>query len=384
MNSATGAAGADVVVIGGGLHGLSSALHLARRGASVVVLESDVCGRHASGVNAGGVRTLGRHDAEIALSLASRDLWFRLAELIGDDAGFVPSGQLKVAESEAELAACRARVAHLQTLGFTHEVMVDAGTVRDLVPSLAHHVVGGVWVEHDGHALPFRAVTAFRLAAQQAGVEIHEQCAVRSIVRRDGQWDIEAANGRWRAPHVVNAAGAWAGEFARQAGEPVQVEPRGLMLMVTQAVPPFVKPVLGATGRPLSFKQFSNGTVVIGGALECTADMSARQCALDFPQLGKSARTVTDLFPHLQHVVVNRAWAGIEGFMPDGIPMISRSGTQDGLVHAFGFSAHGFELGPIVGSVVAELICDGRSTHDVDAFRIGRFAALARAQSETH
>lgn len=120
--------------------------------------------------------------------------------------------------------------------------------------------------------------------------------------------------------------------------------------------------------------------VVIGGALECTADMTARQCILDFSQLGKSARTVTDLFPHLQHVVVNRAWAGIEGFMPDGVPVISRSGTHDGLVHAFGFSAHGFELGPIVGSVVAELVCEGRSTHGIEAFQIGRFAATAHAQ----
>ncbi len=377
MNGASEPAGADVVVIGGGLHGLSSALHLARRGARVAVLERDVCGRHASGVNAGGVRTLGRHDAEIALSLASRELWFRLAELVGDDAGFVASGQLKVAESDAELDECRSRVAHLQALGFTHEVLIDADAVRELVPSLAHHVVGAVWAEHDGYALPFRAVTAFRLAAQKAGVEIHEQCAVHSIVRRDGQWNIESASGPWRAPHVVNAAGAWAGEFALQAGEPVKIEPRGLMLMVTQAVPAFVKPVLGATGRPLSFKQFGNGTVVIGGALECTADMRARQCPLDFPQLGKSARTVTDLFPHLQHVAVNRAWAGIEGFMPDGIPVISRSGTHDGLVHAFGFSAHGFELGPIVGSVVADLVCDKLTTHDIDAFRIGRFATAA-------
>jgi sarcosine oxidase subunit beta len=384
MSGVNEPAGADVVVIGGGLHGLSSALHLARRGARVAVLERDVCGRHASGVNAGGVRTLGRHDAEIALSLASRELWFKLHELVDDDAGFVPSGQLKIAENEAELDECRARVAYLNTLGFTHEVMIDARAVRELVPSLARHVTGGVWVEHDGHALPFRAVTAFRRAAQRAGVGIHEQCAVRNVARRDGQWDIETAGRRWRAPHVVNAAGAWGGEFARQVGEPVPVEPRGLMLMVTQAVPAFVNPVLGATGRPLSFKQFSNGTVVIGGALECAADMDARQCRLDFAQLGRSARTVTDLFPHLQHVVVNRAWAGIEGFMPDGIPVIGRSGVHDGLVHAFGFSAHGFELGPIVGSVVAELVCDGRSTHDIDAFRIGRFAGVTHLPRATH
>ena len=367
--------GADVIVIGGGLHGLSSALHLARRGARVTVLESDVCGRHASGVNAGGVRTLGRHDAEIALSLASRDVWFDLPALVGDDAGFVPSGQLKIAENETELDDCRARVARLNALGFTHEVLVDARAVRERVPSLSRHVAGGIWVEHDGYALPFRAVTAFRRAAERLGVVIREQCAARTLRRQHGLWEIEAGNHVWRAPRVVNAAGAWAGEFARQAGEPVPVEPRGLMLMVTQAVPAFIEPVLGATGRPLSFKQFRNGTVVIGGALECAANMRERRCDIDFAQLGKSARTVTDLFPHLRQIAVNRAWAGIEAFMPDGIPVISCSGTQAGLVHAFGFSAHGFELAPVVGSVVAQLVCDGRSPLAVDAFRIGRFAA---------
>src|SRR4051812_6009243 len=108
---------ADALVVGGGLHGLSSALHLARRGLSVTLLEADWCGRHASGVNAGGVRTLGRHHAEIPLALASRTLWHHLQDLVGSDAGFTPSGQLKVAESAQELDILRATVAELQALG---------------------------------------------------------------------------------------------------------------------------------------------------------------------------------------------------------------------------------------------------------------------------
>src|SRR3981081_2212818 len=94
----------DIIVIGGGLHGCSAALHLARRGLKVLVLEKDYAGRHASGVNAGGGRRLGRHLAEIPLSGASMELWHRIGDLVDDDCGFDSHGQVKIAESEAELA----------------------------------------------------------------------------------------------------------------------------------------------------------------------------------------------------------------------------------------------------------------------------------------
>ena len=93
----------DVLVIGGGLHGCSTALHLARRGVSVAVLEKDYVGRHASGVNAGGVRRLGRHLAEVPLSVASMETWHAIRDLVDNDCGFESHGQVKVAENEAEL-----------------------------------------------------------------------------------------------------------------------------------------------------------------------------------------------------------------------------------------------------------------------------------------
>lgn len=94
-----------------------------------------------------------------------------------------------------------------------------------------------------------------------------------------------------------------------------------------------------------------------------------------FAKLPKSARTVIDLFPHLEQVSIARAWTGIEGFMPDEIPVIGPGAAAPQVMHAFGFSAHGFALGPIVGCIVAELIDQGRSTLPIEAFRVDRFAA---------
>src|SRR5690606_14771574 len=93
---------ADVIVIGAGIHGCSTALHLAMRGLKPVVIEKDHAGRHASGVNAGGVRQLARHFAEVPLSVASMELWERIEDLVGDDCGFTSEGQVLVAETEAE------------------------------------------------------------------------------------------------------------------------------------------------------------------------------------------------------------------------------------------------------------------------------------------
>ncbi len=171
-------------MIGGGLHGCSSALHLARRGLKPLVLEKDHVGRHASGVNAGGVRRLGRHIAEVPLSVASMEMWHHIGDLVDDDCGFERNGQVKVAENEAEFATLAARVDMLRAQGFTHEELIGRAELREVVPAIAGHCVGAIIAREDGAANPYRTTLAFKRAAERAGARFAEGAHVTDLSPR--------------------------------------------------------------------------------------------------------------------------------------------------------------------------------------------------------
>ena len=367
----------DVIVIGGGLHGCSAALHLALRGRKVMLIEKDHVGRHASGVNAGGVRRLGRHVAEIPLSVASMEMWHRIRDLVDDDCGFESHGQGKVAEDEEEYARLKARVDEVAALGFTHEELIGQQELREIVPAIAEQCVGAIACRADGAALPFRTAQAFKRKAESLGVVFKEGTRVLGLKRADGPWRVETDKGAETAPVVVNCAGAWAGRIAAALGEPVPLEVIAPMLMITARVPAFLKPVVGSAGRTLSFKQFENGTVLIGGGHRGKAYPDENRTDLDWQRLAINAETVYDLFPVMRKAQIVRAWAGIEARMPDDIPVIGPSSTSEGVFHAFGFSAHGFQLGPACGALMAELVTTGRSNLPIAPFDIRRFQKAA-------
>ncbi|HUH95171.1 MAG TPA: FAD-dependent oxidoreductase [Casimicrobiaceae bacterium] len=364
---------ADAIVVGGGLHGCSAALHLARAGVRAIVLEKNYVGRHASGVNAGGVRTLSRHEAEVPLALAALDMWYAIGELVDDDCGFESNGQVRIAEDERDAAALKAREARMRGLGYAHERWIDAAELLARVPAIAPHCLGGLLAERDGAADPYRTTAAFRRKAEALGQRIHEGVRVERVQRVGNAWSVATDQGAFGARALVNCAGAWADRICAALGEPVPLEPIAPMMMVTLRLPPFLQPVVLGAARPLSFKQTGAGTVLIGGGRRARVDRDAETTKLDFRELAASARTVCDLFPIMRSAVVNRAWAGIEARMPDDIPVISRSSTTRDAYHAFGFSAHGFELGPIVGRIVAELVTTGGTPLPIAPFAIERF-----------
>ena len=364
---------ADVIVIGGGIHGCSTALHLAMRGLRPLVVEKDYAGRHASGVNAGGVRQLARHLAEVPLSVASMELWERIDDLLGDDCAFESHGQVLVAENEAELDQFRARVTDLRLRGYTHEELIDRAELKRLVPAVSDACPGGIVSRRDGAADPFRTTQAFRRKAVALGATVLEGVSITGLQRRAGIWHLSSSAGPFEAPVVVNAAGAWADRIAASLGEPVPLEVMALMLMITNRVPRFIAPVVILRGRKLSFKQFANGTVLIGGGHLATPDQDRNETVLDWRKLAESARTVSELFSVMRGASIVRAWAGIEARTSDELPILGPSARHEGLYHQFGFSAHGFQLGPGAGAVMAELIVNGGSQTRVGELAIERF-----------
>ncbi len=122
----------DVIIVGAGLHGCATALNLVQRKQRVLLLEKKSAGRGASGVNAGGVRRLNRAPAEIPLSLAAMELWHRIEKIVDHDCGFRASGQIKIAENDADMRKLEERARLTHSLGYSHEELIDAREMRTL------------------------------------------------------------------------------------------------------------------------------------------------------------------------------------------------------------------------------------------------------------
>ncbi len=216
---------------------------------------------------------------------------------------------------------------------------------------------------------------AFRRAAESAGAVMWQGRTVTAIQQGGDGWRVRVGDRHCRAPCLVNCAGAWAGGIASSLGEAAPVYVEAPMLMITEQVTPFLVPVAGCTARPLSFKQLDNGTLLIGGGYRGYAVPHSNDTELNFQGLSGNLRTVMDLFPFLGRVRVQRCWAGIEAVTPDQLPVIGPSSVHDGLYHAFGFSAHGFQLAPFVGKLIAELVAGKASPVPIEPFTIRRFAS---------
>lgn len=171
---------------------------------------------------------------------------------------------------------------------------------------------------------------------------------------------------------ALNCLGFSGEEIAARFGEAVPVSPMSSNMLVTEPLPYFIEPNLCMVGGGIYLRQIRRGNVIFGGGRGMNDPAVPLSRPLPGPTLG-AMRLAVELVPRLAGVQVIRTWTGIDGEMPDHIPVIGPSVTTPGLFHAFGFSGHGFMLGPAIGTILAELVLDGRTEIPLPPFRIDRF-----------
>ncbi len=371
----------DVAIVGGGIVGSSAALFLRRFGLSVVLLERGLCGAAASGVNYGGVRVQGRGLAQLPLALRSRQIWQRLREHIGIDGEYVPSGHLKLARSEADMASLEAYARLVQGQGLALELS-SGEAFRRRYPWLGRQAVGASWCPGDGHANPRLVSPAFARAARAAGAQVIEHCEITELAH-DGQRFV-LGNGQGltvHAPWLLNCAGAWALQVARAFGDDAPMESIHPGMAVTEPLPVFMDVNIGVEGGGIYGRQTARGNCVMGGSRgAATNPLHAAPRAQAIAEL---CQRMAELFPQLAHAQVIRFWSGVEGSLPDHQPIIGPGTRHPQLLHAFGFCGAGFQTGPAVGEALAQWVHRGQAEVPLAPFAITRFKSSKSSNPST-
>lgn len=383
------AVASDVLVIGGGIVGSSAAFFLRQRGLSVTLLERGRVGQQASGVNFGNLRRQGRRLEQLALSNRASTIWQRMHELVGEDVEVITEGHIRVCYRDRpeilEDFASYAEEARLRGLDLE---IVSGEALRQRFPFFGPDVLGGSYSPHDGHANPRLVAPALARAARRNGAELVENCEIVQVEKIGADFCLSDSHDRsFRAPTLLVAAGAWANRFAAQFGESVALVSHGPTQCVTEPVPYSIRCAVGLVSplkeEDIYFRQIPRGNIIIGGGLRNPADAATCRAHVLPGNTLNQFRQIQRIAPQLQRLNIIRVWTGVEGYLPDAQPVIGPSMTTSGLYYAFGFSGSGFQIGPGVGDVMAELIATGSTVTPINSFAIDRFAAPARQDKPT-
>jgi sarcosine oxidase subunit beta len=307
--------------------------------------------------SAAGVRVMGRDPAERAIALESLGRWPDLDRELEAKTGYRHSGGLRIALDESGWAEAHASIGEQRADGVPVE-LVEAAAAHRLAPGLSPECRGGVYCAIDGQAEAVATVQAWATAARRVGARIEEGVGadalvvegarVVGVVRSDGE--------RQPCDTTLVAAGAWSAPLLARIGVKLPLRGRGLQMLLTDAGPASLTPVVGCFGRPLSLKQLADGAYLIGGGWPARVpDETMNRWEVLDDSVHGSLEIARAVYLPLAARTVARSWAGIEAFAPDDLPVLGPVPGIGGLLVAAGFSGHGFALVPTVGDVLARL-----------------------------
>ena len=367
----------DVVIIGGGAHGLAAAYYLATvHGITdVAVLEKSYIGSGGSGRNTAILRSNYLTPEGILFYDESIKLFENLARELDFNVMFSQRGHLTLAHTDSSLRTMhwRAEVNQIQNVDSR---VIPPDEIKKLVPFIdtsdrprypimgaLYHPPGGV-IRHDA------VVWGYARRADASGVHIHQQTEVTGIdVENNRVVAVRTNRGRAETGVVLNATAGWCSLIAAMAGVRLPVETRPLQACVTEPLKPFLDTVIVSGTFHFYLSQSDRGELVMGASVNPFASYST-DATLDFAE--ELAANVLELFPSLGKVRLMRHWAGLCDMTPDFSPIMGAT-PVDGFLLDVGWGTYGFKAAPVSGKRMAELIATNRTPHLIAPFSYDRF-----------
>ena len=362
--------GSEVVIVGGGVTGLSAGWWLARSGVKVTVLDKFIVGWEASGRNGGGAS----HYSSPLFDEEQR-LWPQMDELLGYPTEHQKE-RILIAMTERQWEQYRFVAERHKRLDHPVELL-DVQQVQEAVPLAGDTCFGGVHYKFGGHANPQRSVQAYAWALQDLGGTIIQHSPVRGFETAGGKVTaVTTANGSYGCDAVVVAAGPQIPQLMAQLGVTVPLASARAEMIITEPAP--MMPIGGVDGHKLYGRQTMRGNLAYGGGPHEWIDIDETGPAArpSTPLARNLARRLAELLPKAAHLNVIRSWAGVIENSPDGRPIIDRLTSPDNVVVA-SMSSVGFGLSPASGHAIRDLVIDGKcSFADIDLLKLSRFAGL--------
>ncbi len=378
-------ADADVVIIGGGIMGVSTAFHLAEAGVrNVVLIERGELGTGSSAKPLGGVRATFSDPANIALGKRSLDAYGRFGERFGVDIGLRKVGYLFLCRNEQEVLDCERSTVIQNDFG-SNSRMVSPEEALAINPFLNKDaLLAAAYSPEDGFAEPAKAVEAYARAARAAGATLLTGTEALDIEVGDGAIkSITTNRGVIRTNAIVCAAGAWSRHIGQMVGVEMPVTPvRRQIGMTRQQKVPFPEvPFTLDLSTTMYFHNYRNG-MLVGISNQNQAPGFGRDFSHEWlPEFNEAARICA---PSLVEPDLEFGWAGLYENTPDHNALIGASDKLPGFFYATGFSGHGFLQGPAVGEIMRDLYLGREAFMDPSTFSADRFNNDAALVREVH
>jgi glycine/D-amino acid oxidase-like deaminating enzyme len=421
---------ADVVIIGGGIAGVSTLLALAEKGVSAVLVEKGRLAGEQSSRNWGFCRTQGRAAAEVPLALESLRQWDRMDQRVGAEVGFTRAGACYLCETPAEVAGYEAWLENARQWQVQSRIL-SSDEVDAVLPGSSRRWAGALYTANDGRAEPQRAVPLMAQAARRLGAIIVTTCAARGYETTAGRVSgVVTERGTIGCEAVVLAGGAWSRLFCGNMGVDFpQLKILGSVMRTEALTGP---PETAVAGPDFAFRKRADGGYTVArrnkyeahivpdsfrllprflGAMISTRKeyrirpfgrfreelRIPRRWALDQASPFEATRVLDPApnpaiveesrlnliraFPAFAPARIAESWGGLIDTTPDAVPVIGAVRSVPGFFLMSGFSGHGFGIGPGAGRLMAELVSGATPVVDPAPFRFERFGSAERAKA---